>query len=94
MAVTIEELDTTVRTFYEGRGEQVRFSLPVTHGFDARKLLHFFKIDDALTRLVCFALQQKAAQAALNQVNTIETPTLSTEQPIMSIRVGSSVYQK
>jgi hypothetical protein len=28
MAVTIEELDTTVRTFYEGRGDQVRLAQP------------------------------------------------------------------
>ncbi|POR31722.1 Exportin-1 [Tolypocladium paradoxum] len=47
MAVSIEELDSTVRTFYEGRGEQ-----------------------------------QKAAQAALNQVNTPTTqPSCAGRRP-------------
>lgn len=36
MAMSVEELDTTVRAFYEGRGETV--SLEADHGLDSSVL--------------------------------------------------------
>ena len=53
MAMSVEELDTTVRTFYDGRGEAVCPS------------------QSACTRiylLIYRRLQQKQAQATMNQV--------------------------
>jgi len=32
MSLSVEELDTTVRTFYEGRGDVVRIGMPSSWG--------------------------------------------------------------
>ncbi|OAA63078.1 exportin-1 [Cordyceps fumosorosea ARSEF 2679] len=58
MAISIEELDTTVRTFYEGRGEQLFGTSSPTN-----PLVCFALLVTDLTRYQ----QHKAAQNALNQ---------------------------
>lgn len=67
MAISIEELDVLVRSFYEGRGEQVRSSLH----FATAAVNEF--ADHALLQ------QQKAAQAALNQVSHPVAPHAGTD---------------
>jgi hypothetical protein len=52
MSLSIEELDATVRAFFEGRGETVGFILLLLYDIEAD----------------LFFSQQKQAQATLNQV--------------------------
>ncbi len=65
MPVSIEELDATVRAFYEGRGEQV-FS-PSRSG--SRAVAVKVVLTNNLSK------QQKAAQAALNQARPATHPS-------------------
>lgn len=71
MAISIEELDTTVRAFYEGRGEQVRFALAFsccsTASTSPRRWWEQAQFWLTAPALVA-RQQQKAAQNALNQV--------------------------
>lgn len=42
MAPSLEELDATVRAFYEGRGEQVRIYCPETLGYTLEVITDLF----------------------------------------------------